>query len=131
MSEQQSNAPQQPQATEAEGFSLLDEIMEQTKLAPDDESYTVAKRGVEAFIAEMLAPKSAYEKADKIAVDQMIAEIDRGLLVTELIGMGFNPTTGDYSRGAAGLWIEQGEIVHPVEEITFLWSMGGLQRTSG
>jgi PmbA protein len=32
--------------------------------------------------------------------------------------MGFNPVTGDYSRGAAGLWIEQGRIVHPVEEIT-------------
>ncbi len=32
--------------------------------------------------------------------------------------MGFNPVTGDYSRGAAGLWIEGGEIVHPVEEIT-------------
>lgn len=51
-------------------------------------------------------------------LEELIAEIDRGLLVTELIGMGFNPTTGDYSRGAAGLWIEKGEIVHPVEEIT-------------
>jgi len=38
--------------------------------------------------------------------------------VTELIGMGFNPVTGDYSRGAAGLWIEGGKISHPVEEIT-------------
>jgi PmbA protein len=52
------------------------------------------------------------------SLEALIAEIDRGLLVTELIGMGFNPTTGDYSRGAAGLWIEHGEIVHPVEEIT-------------
>ena len=51
--------------------------MEQTKLSPNDESYAVARRGVEAFIGEMLAPKSAYEKADKRAVDQMIAEIDR------------------------------------------------------
>ena len=49
---------------------------------------------------------------------ELIAELDRGLLVTELIGMGFNSTTGDYSRGAAGLWIERGEIVHAVEEIT-------------
>ena len=79
MSEEQKNESQDPQATEAAGFSLLDEIMEQTKLAPDDESYGVAKRGVEAFISEMLAPKSTYEKADKIAVDQMIAEIDRKL----------------------------------------------------
>jgi len=51
-------------------------------------------------------------------LDELIGEIDRGLLVTELIGMGFNPTTGDYSRGAAGLWIEGGEIAYPVEEIT-------------
>lgn len=38
--------------------------------------------------------------------------------------MGFNPTTGDYSRGAAGLWIEKGEIVHPVEEITIAGNLG-------
>jgi len=52
------------------------------------------------------------------SLEQIIADTPRGLLVTELIGMGFNPTTGDYSRGAAGLWIEGGEITHPVEEIT-------------
>jgi len=57
-------------------------------------------------------------------LEELIAEIDRGLLVTELIGMGFNPTTGDYSRGAAGLWIEKGEIVHPVEEITIAGNLG-------
>ena len=57
-------------------------------------------------------------------LDEMIGELDRGLLVTELIGMGFNPTTGDYSRGAAGLWIEKGEIVHPVEEITIAGNLG-------
>ena len=42
----------------------------------------------------------------------------RGLLVTELLGQGVNYVTGDYSRGAAGYWVENGEIVHPVEEIT-------------
>jgi PmbA protein len=42
----------------------------------------------------------------------------RGLLVTELIGMGVNGVTGDYSRGAAGFWIEDGAIAHPVSEIT-------------
>lgn len=52
------------------------------------------------------------------ALDDMIASTERGLLVTELIGMGVNPTTGDYSRGAVGLWIEHGEVVHPVEEVT-------------
>jgi PmbA protein len=59
-------------------------------------------------------------------LDDLIGEIDRGLLVTELIGMGFNPTTGDYSRGAAGLWIENGEIVHPVEEITIAGNLGDM-----
>jgi PmbA protein len=54
----------------------------------------------------------------KQALDEIIASTERGLLVTELIGMGFNPITGDYSRGAAGLWIEGGEIVGPVEELT-------------
>ncbi len=52
------------------------------------------------------------------SLDEIIASTQRGLLVTELIGMGFNPVTGDYSRGAAGLWIEGGEVVGPVEELT-------------
>mgnify|MGYP006915286290 CR=1 FL=1 len=42
----------------------------------------------------------------------------RGLLVTELMGQGVNPITGDYSRGAAGFWVENGEIVYPVDGIT-------------
>lgn len=61
-------------------------------------------------------------------LDELVAELDRGLLVTELIGMGFNPTTGDYSRGAAGLWIEHGEIVHAVEEITIAGRMQDMLR---
>ena len=65
------------------------------------------------------------EPGDK-TLDEMIAELDRGLIVTELIGMGFNPTTGDYSRGAAGLWVEHGEIIHPVEEITIAGNLGDM-----
>jgi PmbA protein len=42
----------------------------------------------------------------------------RGLLVTELLGQGVNSVTGDYSRGAAGFWVEGGEIQYPVEEVT-------------
>ena len=41
-----------------------------------------------------------------------------GLLVTELIGSGINMVTGDYSRGAAGFWVENGELIYPVEERT-------------
>ena len=48
----------------------------------------------------------------------LIKGMRRGLLVTELLGQGVNYVTGDYSRGAAGYWVENGEIVHPVEEIT-------------
>ena len=44
--------------------------------------------------------------------------LDTGLLVTELMGQGVNMVTGDYSRGAAGFWVENGEIQYPVEEIT-------------
>jgi PmbA protein len=48
----------------------------------------------------------------------MLREMGRGLLVTELLGQGVNLVTGDYSRGAAGYWVEGGEIAFPVEEIT-------------
>lgn len=46
------------------------------------------------------------------------AALGTGFYVTELIGQGVNPVTGDYSRGAAGFWVEEGEIVQPVEEVT-------------
>ncbi len=48
----------------------------------------------------------------------MIKKLHRGLLVTELMGQGVNGVTGDYSRGAAGYWVEGGVIVHPVHEVT-------------
>lgn len=48
----------------------------------------------------------------------LLKKMDKGVLVTELLGHGVNPVTGDYSRGAAGYWVEDGEIRHAVEEIT-------------
>jgi PmbA protein len=48
----------------------------------------------------------------------LLKKMGRGLLVTELLGMGVNQVTGDYSRGAAGFWVENGEIAFPVQEIT-------------
>ncbi|WP_432743716.1 metalloprotease PmbA [Methylobacter sp. G7] len=48
----------------------------------------------------------------------MLKELNTGLLITELMGQGVNIMTGDYSRGAAGFWVENGEIQYPVEEIT-------------
>ncbi|NNE23040.1 MAG: TldD/PmbA family protein [Rhizobiales bacterium] len=49
---------------------------------------------------------------------ELMADISQGFLVCEMIGMGVNGTTGDYSRGAAGYWIENGEVAYPVSEIT-------------
>ena len=51
-------------------------------------------------------------------LDQMLRTMGRGLFVTELMGQGVNYVTGDYSRGAAGYWVEGGRIVHPVHEVT-------------
>jgi PmbA protein len=50
--------------------------------------------------------------------DECLKTMDRGLLVTELMGQGVSTVTGDYSRGAAGFWVENGVIQYPVEEIT-------------
>jgi PmbA protein len=47
-----------------------------------------------------------------------MADIQEGFYVTELMGMGVNGVTGDYSRGATGFWIEKGEIAYPVSEVT-------------
>ena len=54
----------------------------------------------------------------ELALDGLLQKMNRGLLVTELLGHGINYVTGDYSRGAAGYWIENGSIAYPVEEIT-------------
>jgi PmbA protein len=51
-------------------------------------------------------------------LQQLIKEMNTGLLITDMIGFGVNQVTGDYSRGASGFWIENGEIAYPVEEIT-------------
>lgn len=59
-----------------------------------------------------------YMAAGALSPADLIADIRQGFYVTELIGMGVNGVTGDYSRGASGFWIENGEIVYPVNEIT-------------
>jgi PmbA protein len=51
-------------------------------------------------------------------LDAMLRKLGRGLFVIELMGQGVNYVTGDYSRGAAGFWVERGKIVHPVHEVT-------------
>jgi len=58
----------------------------------------------------------------------MLALMDRGLLVTELMGQGVNGVTGDYSRGAAGFWIENGRIAYPVHEVTIAGNLRDMYR---
>jgi PmbA protein len=53
-----------------------------------------------------------------ISTEQLLADVATGFYVTELMGFGVNMVTGDYSRGAAGLWIENGELTFAVEEVT-------------
>lgn len=74
--------------------------------------------------APSVAPTNLWLEPGSGTLAELVASTERGLLVTELIGMGFHPVTGDYSRGAAGLWIEGGEIVHPVEEVTIAGNLG-------
>lgn len=59
-----------------------------------------------------------YMEAGCLSVRDLLAGIKQGLYITEMIGMGINGVTGDYSRGASGFWIENGEIAYPVSEIT-------------
>lgn len=59
---------------------------------------------------------------------ELMRTMDRGLLVHELIGSGVNAVTGDYSRGVVGYWVEHGEIVHPVHEVTIAGNLKDLYR---
>jgi len=65
--------------TTTEGGSLLDELLSEAKVTPDQETYAIARQGVESFITEVLSSSDKYRKIDKAAVDVMIAEIDERL----------------------------------------------------
>ena len=84
MSEQETQT--EGQAGTAEG-SLLDQIMQETRIKPSDDGYETAKKGVEAFIADLLEPQRKGEKIEQKVVDNMIAEIDKriGKQVDEVI----------------------------------------------
>ena len=76
MSEEQMQGGGAAATTTTEG-SLLDEILSETKMKPSDDGYDIARKGVQAFIAELLAPAHASEKVDKAFADALIAEIDQ------------------------------------------------------
>ncbi|MEE4464865.1 metallopeptidase TldD-related protein, partial [Azotobacter chroococcum] len=58
----------------------------------------------------------------------LIRRMGRGLLLTELMGQGLNLVTGDYSRGAGGFWVENGEIQYPVQEVTIAGNLRDMFR---
>jgi len=60
--------------------------------------------------------------------DDLVAQMGTGLLVTALIGASINPTTGDYSRGASGFWIEGGQVTHPVNQCTIAGNLRDMLR---
>jgi PmbA protein len=75
-----------------------------------------AQRGVSS--APSPGPTNMHLDAGPRTPDQLMADIAQGFYVTELIGMGVNQVTGDYSRGASGFWIENGRRSYPVSEVT-------------
>ncbi|GIW41038.1 MAG: PmbA protein [Candidatus Binatia bacterium] len=70
-----------------------------------------------------------YLEAGPWSPEEIVRETDRGLWVVELIGQGVNPVTGDYSRGAVGLWIEGGEFAFPVHEVTIAGNLLEMYRS--
>ncbi len=75
-----------------------------------------AQRGVSS--APSPGATNLYLEAGALSPDALMADIREGFYVTSLIGMGVNQVTGDYSRGAAGFWIENGKPTYPVSEVT-------------
>ena len=73
-------------------------------------------------------PNNMYLIAGKSSPDEIIKSVDKGLLLTGTIGQGLVPTTGDISRGAFGMWIENGEVTFPVAEITISGNLGQILR---
>jgi PmbA protein len=71
-----------------------------------------------------------YLEPGTLTPEEIIAAIPAGLYVTSLMGFGVNLVTGDYSRGATGLWIENGELTHAVEEVTIAGKLAEMLRNA-
>ena len=80
-------------------------------------SYSARKLGLETT-ANAGGVRNLIFSPGRLDFESLLAEMDRGLVVTEVMGQGVNLVTGDYSRGASGFWVENGQIAYPVEEIT-------------
>jgi PmbA protein len=69
------------------------------------------------------------DPSDSLDAQALLRKLSTGLLVTELMGQGVNGVTGDYSRGASGFWVENGEIAYPVHEITIAGNLKDMYRS--
>ncbi len=76
-----------------------------------------------------VGPSNLYMAPGNVPPETLVGDIERGVLVTELIGQGVNLTTGDYSRGASGFLIENGEIAAPVSEFTVAGNLAEMFRS--
>ncbi len=74
------------------------------------------------------APTNLYLERGHVTPAEMIEEVREGFYITELFGMGVNNVTGDYSRGAAGFWIEGGALAYPVAEVTIAGNLKDMFR---
>jgi PmbA protein len=98
------------------------------------DTYSARKLGLASTASALRAPggppspgpSNFWLLPGETSPEAMIAGIERGLLVTWLFGHGFNPLTGDFSRGAAGLWIEDGRLAYPVHEVTVAGNLLGM-----
>ncbi len=94
------------------------------------DSYSARKLNMQTT-ANAGGVRNLYIEPGDMDLEALLRTMDKGLLVTEMMGSGLNMVTGDYSRGAAGFWVENGEIRYPVEEITIAGNLkqmfGGLQ----
>ena len=109
------NIYERPQLKGAMGSAAFDGDGLQTR----DQSFItdgrLATYMLSTYSARKLGMQSTANAGD---LQALIKELDRGLLVTSMIGQAINMVTGDYSRGASGFWVENGEIQFPVSEIT-------------
>lgn len=71
-----------------------------------------------------VGPNNFVLQPGTASAEEIIASLDKGLILIKTIGHGLNPITGDISRGAFGLWVEKGEVVYPVSEITIAGNLG-------
>ncbi len=91
-------------------------------------SYSARRLGLETT-ANAGGAQNLIVSANASGFDELVRQMDTGLIVEELIGHGVNQVTGDYSRGAVGHWVEGGEVKYPVHEVTIAGNLKELYRS--